>query len=114
MPPKSSNLSSDAGFEAFCLPRVGAGLRPVSAYIPQVVAEILRRVASAQAPRRPQRRAGLPPDRQGASAPMEAVLTGRHRPPTGEPASTSVRVGGEGTTSREAFAIRAVSAARRA
>lgn len=38
----------------------------------------------------------------GEFVPPCASLTGRHRAPTGEPASTYVRVGGEGTLSRAA------------
>lgn len=38
-------------------------------------------------------------DQQGAYAPPRPLLTGRHKAPTGVPARTQVRVGGEGTTS---------------
>lgn len=41
-------------------------------------------------------------DQQGASAPPRPALTWRHQAPTGAPARTSVRVGGEGTTSASA------------
>lgn len=40
---------------------------------------------------------------QGAVMCPRASLTGRHQAPTGEPASTYVRVGGEGTLSRAAL-----------
>lgn len=41
-------------------------------------------------------------DKQGAVVRPRPVLTGRHRAPTGAPARTNVRVGGEGTTSASA------------
>ncbi len=40
------------------------------------------------------------PDQQAAFAHRSVSLTGRHKAPTGVPASTNVRVGGEGTPSR--------------
>lgn len=42
---------------------------------------------------------------QGAVMCPRASLTGRHQAPTGEPASTNVRVGGEGTLSRAALIL---------
>lgn len=47
------------------------------------------------------------PVKQGAYAPAPCVLTGRHKAPTGAPASTHVRVGGEGTPERAAVEPRA-------
>lgn len=41
-------------------------------------------------------------DKQAAYAPPCPPLTGRHKAPTGAPASTKVRVGGEGTPSAPA------------
>lgn len=40
------------------------------------------------------------PAEQQAQARQSASLTGRHKAPTGAPASTNVRVGEEGTPSR--------------
>jgi hypothetical protein len=42
------------------------------------------------------------PDQQAAFAHRSVSLTGRHKAPTGVPASTNVRVGGEETPSRQA------------
>ena len=50
-------------------------------------------------------------DQQAALALHRPFLTGRHRAPTGGPARTNVRVGGEGTPSASAVALRTVSAA---
>lgn len=41
------------------------------------------------------------PDRPRATARPPVALTGRHKAPTGAPRSTNVRMGGEGTPSRE-------------
>lgn len=44
------------------------------------------------------------PAEQQTQARQSACQTGRHKAPTGAPASTDVRVGGEGTPSREVLA----------
>lgn len=49
-------------------------------------------------------------DQPGAYARPRPPLTGRHKAPTGAPARTPVRVGGEGTTSARAVAPSTASA----
>ena len=87
-----------------------AGFRHVQDVLPQMVANLCDAAhAKAQAARDGD---GLPvPDRQGAAENCCATLTGRHRAPTGAPMSTQVRVGGEGTPSREDVAQNGVTPA---
>ena len=87
-----------------------AGFRHVQDVLPQVVANLCD---AARTRAQAEHDAGcLPvPDRQGAAANCCATLTGRHRPPTGAPISTKVRMGGEGTPSREDVARNGVAPA---
>ena len=94
---------------------VFAGFRPIGDLLPQVIAIVCRSATDVGAPLTS---GGCPggsrrlPDRQKAVECQPRSLTGRHQAPTGAPRSTKVRMGEEGTPSREAVTCRAVSARR--
>jgi hypothetical protein len=84
---------------------VSGSFRPIGALLSQLVVLATRaRVSPARVGSGP----GIHPDRQAAVAFQRSALTGRHRAPTWGP----TQWGGEGTTSREVVACKAVSARR--